>query len=51
MRERNLVHPELYVTHANRAAAYLNLGLYEEALWDAARSQQLAERQFDRDHR
>lgn len=30
IKEGNLTHPELYITHSNRAAAYLNLGLYEE---------------------
>jgi hypothetical protein len=48
--EGNLTHPELYITHSNRAAAYLNLGLYEEALWDARRCQVLAEAQFARNH-
>ena len=48
LRENNVVHRELYVTHSNRAAAYLNLGLHEEALWDALRAAQLAEAQFAR---
>jgi hypothetical protein len=39
IKDGNLTHPELYITHSNRAAAYLNLGLYEEALWDARRCQ------------
>ena len=48
LRENNVVHKELYVAHSNRAAAYLNLGLYEEALWDARRCAELAELQFAR---
>jgi len=48
IRENNVVHRELYVVHSNRAAAYLNLGLYEEALWDARRCAELAEAQFAR---
>ena len=39
IKEGNLTHPELYVTHSNRAAAFLGLGLYEEALWDATKCQ------------
>eukprot|EP00959_Pyramimonas_sp_CCMP1952_P229822 4805128-Pyramimonas_sp.AAC.1 len=39
IKQGNLTHPELYVTHSNRAAAFLSLGLYEEALWDAAKCQ------------
>ena len=39
IKDGNLTHPELYITHSNRAAAYLNLCLYEEALWDARRCQ------------
>ena len=35
--------------HSNRAAAYLNLGLFEEALWDAMRCQKLADKRFWRD--
>lgn len=50
LRENNLTHKELYVVHSNRAAAYLNLGLYEEALWDARRCAALAEQQFARTH-
>lgn len=50
MRENNLTHKELFVVHSNRAAAYLNLGLYEEALWDARRCAALAEEQFARSH-
>jgi len=46
VQENNVVHRELYVAHCNRATAYLNLGLYEEALWDARRCAELAERQF-----
>ena len=48
LRENNVVNRELYVAHSNRAAAYLNLGLYEEALWDARRCAELAELQFAR---
>jgi protein arginine N-methyltransferase 7 len=48
LRENNVVHRELYVAHSNRSAAYLNLGLYEEALWDARRCAELAELQFAR---
>jgi protein arginine N-methyltransferase 7 len=48
LRENNVVHRELYVVHSNRSAAYLNLGLYEEALWDARRCAELAELQFAR---
>ena len=44
----NLTHAELYICHGNRSAAYLDLGLYEEALWDACECQRLAERQFER---
>ena len=50
VQENNVVHRELYVAHSNRAAAYLSLGLYEEALWDARRCAELAERQFMRLH-
>ena len=50
LRENNLTHKELYVVHSNRALAYLNLGLYEEALWDARRCATLAEAQFSRNH-
>jgi protein arginine N-methyltransferase 7 len=52
VRDNHLVHKELYVCHSNRAAAYLNLGLFEEALWDARRCQELAEERYskDRDH-
>ncbi|GHP04547.1 hypothetical protein PPROV_000330100 [Pycnococcus provasolii] len=39
----NLTHPELHVTHYNRAGCYLSLGLYEEALFDAQRCATLAE--------
>lgn len=48
LREGNLMHPELFVTHSNRSAAYLNLGLHEEALWDANKCQELAEKTFDK---
>ncbi|KAK3261796.1 hypothetical protein CYMTET_29312, partial [Cymbomonas tetramitiformis] len=48
MKEGNLTHPEVYITHSNRAAAYLNLGLYEEALHDARKCQDLAEAQFEK---
>ena len=41
--DNHLVHKDLHVCHSNRAAAYLNLGLHEEALWDARRCQELAE--------
>ena len=32
--ENNLTHELMHVCHSNRAVAYLNLGLFEEALWD-----------------
>ena len=32
LRENNVTHPTLFVCHANRAVAYLNLGLFEEAV-------------------
>lgn len=48
LRENNMYHRELYVVHCNRSAAYLNLGLWEEALWDARRCAVLAEAQFAR---
>ena len=47
--DNHLVHKDLHVCHSNRAAAYLNLGLYEEALWDARQCQRLAEQRFNRD--
>lgn len=43
VKEQNLVHPELYVCHTNRACTYLKLGLFDEALLDAERARQLAE--------
>ena len=49
VRDNHLVHKELYVCHSNRSAAYLNLGLFEEALWDARRCQELAEERYGRD--
>jgi len=42
-RQANLTHPELYVCHSNCSAAYLRLGLYQEALQQANRCQLLAE--------
>ena len=50
LRENNLTHKELYIVHSNRSLAYLNLGLYEEALWDARRCAALAEAQYSRSH-
>jgi protein arginine N-methyltransferase 7 len=47
--DNHLTHKDLHVCHSNRAAAYLNLGLYEEALWDARQCQRLAEQRFNRD--
>ena len=49
LRDNHLVHKDLHVCHSNRAAAYLNLGLFEEALWDAMRCQKLADERFWRD--
>lgn len=49
LRDNHLVHKDLHVCHSNRAAAYLNLGLFEEALWDAMRCQTLADERFHRD--
>ena len=49
MLDNHLTHKDLHVCHSNRAAAYLNLGLYEEALWDARQCQRLAEARFNRD--
>ena len=46
MLDNHLTHKDLHVCHSNRAAAYLNLGLYEEALWDARQCQRLAEARF-----
>ena len=46
MAENNVTHPTLYVCHSNRAHAYLNLGLFEEALWDGHRAQTLANERF-----
>lgn len=48
LREGNLAHRQLYAAHCNRAAAYLGLGLWEEALWDAGRCAALAARDFAR---
>jgi protein arginine N-methyltransferase 7 len=39
----NLTHPEMYVCHSNCAAAYLKLGLFQEALRHANKCQTLAE--------
>ena len=50
IRDNHLIHKELYVCHSNRSAAYLNLGLFEEALWDARQCQWLADKAFHRDH-
>ena len=41
-----LSHPELYTCYGNRAAAFLKLGLYDEALLDAERCRQLAQESF-----
>ena len=49
IRENHLAHRHLHVCHTNRSAAYLNLGLYEEALWDARRARALVEERFARD--
>ena len=38
----NIYHAELHVCHTNRAAALLELGLWDEALWDAQQAAQLA---------
>lgn len=46
--DNNVTHPTLFVCHANRAVAYLNLGLFEEALWDGHRAQTLANERFTR---
>ncbi|KAK9815442.1 hypothetical protein WJX72_003717 [[Myrmecia] bisecta] len=43
VQEMNLCHAELHVCHSNRAAAYLKLGLFEEALWDAECARKLAQ--------
>lgn len=48
MKEEHLTHPEVYITHSNRSTCYLNLGLYEEALWDAQRCQVAAEAAWTR---
>lgn len=45
-RALNVSHPQQYVCHANRAAAYLKLGLFDEALLDSERCRQLAEASF-----
>lgn len=45
-RALNISHPQLYVCYANRAAAYLKLQLFDEALQDAERCRQLAEASF-----
>ena len=44
--ENNVTHPTLYVCHSNRAFAYLNLGLFQEALWDGHRAKTLANERF-----
>ena len=44
--ENNVTHPTLYVCHSNRSHAYLNLGLFDEALWDGHRAQTLANERF-----
>lgn len=44
--ENNVTSSTLYVCHSNRAYAYLNLGLFEEALWDGHRAQTLANERF-----
>ena len=49
IRENHLAHRHLHVCHTNRSAAYLNLGLHEEALWDARRARALVEERFARD--
>ena len=46
--ENNLTHDLMHVCHSNRAVAYLNLGLFEEALWDANKSQSIANQRFYR---
>ena len=46
--ENNLTHELMHVCHSNRAVAYLNLGLFEEALWDANKSQDLANKRYYR---
>ena len=46
--ENNLTHELMHVCHSNRAVAYLNLGLFEEALWDANKSQDLANERYYR---
>ena len=48
IRENHLAHRHLHVCHTNRSAAYLNLGLHEEAFWDA-RARALVEERFARD--
>ena len=48
--DNHLVHKDLHVVHSNRSLAYLNLGLHEEALWDARRCQQLAEERYHKTH-
>lgn len=47
-RALNISHPQLYVCRANRAAAFLKLHLYDEALKDTERCRQLAEASFRR---
>ena len=42
-RKNNLTHPELYVCHGNCAAAYLKLGVFEQAMVHAEKSASLAE--------
>ena len=48
MKEGHLTHPEVYITHSNRSSCYLQLGLYEEALWDAHKCQATAEAAWTR---
>jgi protein arginine N-methyltransferase 7 len=48
-RDNHLTHKDLGICHSNRAASYLNLGLFEEALWDARKAQILAEEKFRRE--
>ena len=48
LRDNHLTHASLHVCHSNRSAAYLNLGLHEEALWDARRCLELAEAKWAR---
>lgn len=45
-RERNVVHRDLFVCLGNRAASYLALGMYDEALKDALQSISLIQAAF-----